>query len=207
MANKAALILVIIIGLIAILGCGQLAKLRNDEPKIVRDEPSKDSPLIGKDWKSFDLKETDIKVDLPGEPKDRTPPMPASYKTVFSAMHIYSYDEKGLDSSYSELVPTGKKTFTIKELAETSMTALKKQIPSLTYDLDIQSDTNAKYNGTFTRNGKTYDVRGCCIYKKTKPSRVWAVMTLAPQDNPDAQQAGQRIINSVVFKDSDEVCK
>ena len=87
------------------------------------------------------------------------------------------------------------------------MTAFKRQIPDLKYDLDIRSDSNAKYNGTFTKFGKTFDLRGCCIYKKTNPARVWAILTFYPKDNPEAQAAGQRAIDSVVFNGSTEECE
>ena len=122
-------------------------------------------------------------------------------------MHIHSYDEADFASSYSQLVPTGKRSFQIKELADTSMAALKKQAHDLTYTLDIKSPTNAKYNGAFTRNGKNYELRGCCIYQKAKPARVWAVITLFPKDNDDGRTASQKIIDSVVFANSSEECK
>ncbi len=209
MTTKAKLLPVIIITVAAVLGCKQISEMANkgkEKPPEISESP-KTFTLAGKEWKSYDLKDTDIKVDLPAEPKDMTPPLPASYKSVFSAMHIYSYDEMGFNSSYSELVPTGKRKFTIKELADTSMTALKRQVPDLKYELDISSDTKAKYNGTFTRNGKPYEVRGCCIYKTGSAARVWAILTLYPKDSPDGQTASSRIIESAVFRDSAEVCK
>jgi len=195
----------IILGLFVVLGCSQLSKLRNaestntSEPTQAKSEP--------KEWKTYDLDQTDIKVDLPQAPKNKTPPMPPSYKEIFSAAHIYSYDDKDFGSSMTELVPTGKRKLTLKELADTSMTALKRQMPDLTYTLDTRSDTNTKYNGTFTRNGKSFDVRGCCIYKKDAPARVWAVLTLIPRDNAEAATTAQRIIDSVSFKNSSETCK
>lgn len=209
MTAKTKLLPVIILIFAAVLGCKQISELANkdkEKPPVITDGP-KTFTLTGKEWKTYDLAGTDIKIDLPAEPKDQTPPLPASYKSVFSAMHIHSYDEMGFNSSYSELVPTGKKKFTIKELADTSMTALKRQVPDLNYTLDVRSDTNAKYNGTFTRNGKPYELRGCCIYKMGTDSRVWAVLTLYPKDNADAQTASQRIIESAVFRGSDEQCK
>ena len=210
--NKAVLPL-LIVGLLAVLGCSKLSQLANSESNSRTDEPrptgdiSRSFSLAGKEWSSNELKDTDIKVDLPGTPADKTPPLPPSYKQVFSAMHIYSYDDKDFASSYTEMVPTGKRKFTIKELADTSMAAMKKQLPDLTYTLDVKSDSNAKYNGSFTKNGKSFDVRGCCIYKKDGSARVWAVLTLIPKDNSDAQTAGQRIIDSVSFKNSTEACK
>jgi hypothetical protein len=210
MANKAALFPFIILGLVTILGCGRLAQqISNDKPKTGNDGPNTFT-LDGKEWNSFDLDQSDIKVDLPGQPIDKTPTssqLPPGYKEVFSSMRVHAYDEKDFGSSYTQLVPTGKRNFKIKELADTSMTALKRQAPDLTYTLDIKSETNAKYNGTFTRNGKSFDLRGCCIYKKTNPARVWAVITVYPKDNADARTAGQRIIDSVVFNGSSEECK
>lgn len=210
--NKAVLPL-LIVGLLAVLGCSKLSQLANSGSNSHTDDPrptgdiSRLFSLAGKEWSSNELKETDIKVDLPGAPVDKTPPLPPSFKEVFSAMHIYSYDDKDFASSYTEMVPTGKKKFTIKELGDTSMSAMKKQLPDLTYTLDVKSDSKAKYNGSFTKNGKSFDVRGCCVYKKDAPARVWAVLTLIPKDNADAQTAGQRIIDSVSFKNSTEVCK
>jgi hypothetical protein len=209
MTAKTKLLPVIILIFAAVLGCKQLTELANTnkaKPTPI-DDPPRTFTLAGKEWKTYDLAGTDIKIDLPAEPKDQSPPLPASYKSVFSAMHIHSYDEMGFNSSYSELVPTGKRKFTIKELADTSMAALKRQVPDLNYTLDIRSDTNAKYNGSFTRNSKPYELRGCCIYKMGIDSRVWAVLTLYPKDNADGQTASQRIIESAVFKGSDEVCK
>jgi hypothetical protein len=209
MANKVSLFVVILLGLIVILGCGQLTELGKSGSN-ARSDDSKTFSLSGKEWKSLDLAQTDIKVDLPGTPSDKTPDvaqLPPSYKAVFSDVHIYSFDEKDFASSYTQLVPTNKMNLGIKDLADTSMTALKKQIRDLTYTLDIKSDTNAKYNGSFTRNGKSFDLRGCCVFKKTEPRRVWAVLTLYPKDNADAGQAGKRIIDSVVFNGSSEECK
>jgi len=212
MAKKTTLLPFLIVGLAVVLGCSKLAELRNGDSKANNDtkqtgDISKTFSLAGKEWNTNELKETDIKVELPGTPADKTPPLPPSYKAVFSAMHIFSYDDKDLASSYTEMVPTGVRKWTIKELADTSMTAMKKQLPDLTYTLDVKSESNAKYNGAFTKNGKTYDVRGCCVYKKDGPARVWAVFTLIPKDNADAQTAAQRIIDSVVFKGSAETCK
>ncbi len=206
MKRKASLIPFIILGLVATLTCKQWIKGDNTETKPPAGE-SKSFTLEGKEWSSYDLDGTDIKIEMPNKPKDLTPPLPPSYKAVFSAWHIYSCDEKGFQSSATELIPAGKQKFKIKDLADTSMTAVKKQLSDLTYTLDIRSETNAKINGSFTHNGKPYDLRGCCIYKPTKPARVWAITTLYPRDNTDAQTAGQRIIDSVVFKDSDEECK
>jgi hypothetical protein len=210
MANKAALFPFIILGLVTILGCGRLAQqISNDKPKTGNDGPNTFT-LDGKEWNSFDLDQSDIKVDLPGQPIDKTPTssqLPPGYKEVFSSMRVHAYDEKDFGSSYTQLVPTGKRNFKIKELADTSMTALKRQAPDLTYTLDIKSETNAKYNGTFTRNGKSFELKGCCIYKKTNPARVWAVITVYPKDNADGRTAGERIIDSVVFNGSSEECK
>ena len=209
MTAKTKLLPVFILIFAAVLGCKQLTELANTnkaKPTPI-DDPPRTFTLTGKEWKTYDLAGTDIKIDLPAEPKDQTPPLPASYRSVFSAMHIHSYDEAGFNSSYSELVPTGKKKFTIKELADTSMAALKRQVPDLNYTLDIRSDTNAKYNGSFTRNGKPYELRGCCIYKMGAQARVWAVLTLYPKDNADGQTASGRIIDSAVFRGSEEQCK
>jgi hypothetical protein len=211
--NRSALIIVILIGLTAVLACGRFSKLANSGSDTGSDEPKTLDPragaftLAGKEWTSFELAQTDIKVDLPGRPSDKSPEMPQNARTIFSAMRIHAYDDKDFASSFTELVPTGSRKFEIKYLADTSMAALKKQIRDLTYTLDIRSETNAKYTGSFTRNGKNYDLRGCCVYKKGNPARVWAILTLSPKDNADAQTAGQRIIDSVVFKDSSEECR
>jgi hypothetical protein len=86
------------------------------------------------------------------------------------------------------------------------MASLKRQIPGLTYTLDLKSDTNAKYNGSFSRNGKEFEVKGCCIQQKGANPRVWAVVTIFPKDNADGRTASERIINSAQFKDSSETC-
>lgn len=207
MANKTVIYVVVILALIPTLTCKRWKEVSKNDTPIIREEESRTFQLAGKDWNSYDLDQTDIKVELPGSPKDQSPQMPESYKAVFSAMHIHSYDEKDFASSFTELVPSGKRSFTIKELADTSMIAFKRQRPDLTYTLDIKSEANAKISGEFTRNGKSFDLRGCCIYRKGDPSRVWAVLTLYPKDNADGRNAGQRIIDSVVFKDSTELCK
>ena len=199
--------LIAAVGLAMVLGCGKLAELGNKVANTRTEDESRVFTLAGKEWTSFDLAQTDIRAELPGRPKDETPPISPNIKQVFSAMHIWSYDDKDFGSSFSQLVPTAKRQFKIKELADTSMGAIKKQAPDLTYTLDIRSDTNAKYNGMFTKNGKTYDLRGCCIYKIGRDARVWAVITLSPQGNADAQSASDRIIGSVVFADSSERCK
>ncbi len=206
MTNKFGSLTVVILGLAVMLGCRQLTQTQTDEPKN-GPETSSTFTLAGKEWTTQNLKDTDLTVSLPGNASDKSPQMPPSYKEIFSAMHIYSFDDKDFASSYTELVPTGKRSWQIKDLAETSLAALKRQIPTLTYTIDIKSESNAKYNGSFTRNGKAFDLRGCCIYKKSAPARVWAVLTLYPKDNADAQTAGQKIIDSVVLKDSTESCK
>ncbi len=209
MTNKASLLPLLILGLVTILGCGRLTQqVGNAEPKS-SPTTSDTFTLSGKEWKTFELDKTDIKVDLPGKPSDNTPlatQNPAGTDAVFSSVRIHAYDDKDFGSSYSQLVPTGKRAFTIKELADTSMDALKRQARDLNYTLDIRSPSNAKYAGTFTRNGKTFDVKGCCIYQKENPARVWAVITLYPKDNADGRTASQRIIESVVFKGSSEKC-
>ena len=200
----------LVLALVTVLGCGRLTdKLTNAEPKTSEPASSNTFTLAGKEWKTFELDQMDIKVDLPGQPSDKSPTeaqLPAGTKEIFTSMRIHAYDDKDFASSYSQLVPTGKRSFTIKEMADTSMIALKKQIRDLNYTLDITSPTNAKYNGTFTRNGKPYEVRGCCISQKS-PARVWAVITLYPKDNADGKTASERIIQSAEFKGSSESCK
>lgn len=211
MKNKLAFIVVSSLLLVVVLGCSQISELANkaantgDGPKTGKLE-SGSFTLTGKEWSSYPLDDTDVTVDLPGKPSDKTPPLPPSYRTVFSAMNIRAFDEKDFQSSVTELVPTGTRKFKIKELAETNIAAMKKQIPNLVDNIEIRSDTNAKLSGTFSKNGKNYELRGCCIYKKTSPQRVWAVLTLFPKENGDAQTASERIINSAVFKDSTEKC-
>ena len=210
MTDRASVLPVAILALVTVLGCGKLIRqATNDEPK-ASDVSSNTFTLAGKEWKSFDLDEMDIKVDLPGQPVDKSPEesqLPAGYKEVFSSMRIHAYDDKDFGSSYSQLVPTGARKFDIKYLADTSMTALKKQARDLSYTLDIKSPSNAKYNGTFTKNGKSFELKGCCIYQKSNPARVWAVITLYPIDNADGRTASRRIIESVSFKGSSEECK
>lgn len=215
MKNKASLIPFAIIALVTVLGCGRLTEqvnqsISNDKPpSALGEKPSGTFTLDGKEWQSYELTQTDIKVELPGLPGDKSPApsqFPRGTQEIFSSMRIHSYDEGDFGSSYSQLAPTGKRSFTIKELADTSMAALKKQAPDLTYTLDVKSPTNAKYNGTFTRNGKSFELRGCCIFKKENPSRVWAVITLYAKDNADGKTASERIIDSVVFAGSSETC-
>ena len=210
MKNKVAMLSSTVLLLVAVLGCARLSELskkkKNDNLTNPGSKRSSSFTLDGKQWNTYTLENMDATIELPGKPTDKSPVMPAEYRAVFSAMHINAYDEKDFQSSVTELVPTGAKKFTIKQLADTSMNALKRQIPDLAYTLDIKSETNAKLNGAFTKNGKSYDVRGCCIYQKAKPERVWEVLTLAPKDNADAQTASQRMINSVVFKNSTERC-
>ena len=210
MRHKASLIPFAIL-LVTILGCGRITERVSNavEPK-TRDEASNTFTLAGKEWKTVELDQMDIKVDLPGQPADKSPELsqlPSSYTEVFRSMRVHSYDDKDFQSSYTQLVPTGKRKFEIKMLADTSMAAVKKQMRDLTYTLDIQSATNAKIKGTFTRNGKSFELRGCCIYQKTNPARVWEVLTLYPTDNADGRTASQKIIESVLFRGSSEECK
>ncbi|MEO8574937.1 MAG: hypothetical protein ABI481_13310 [Pyrinomonadaceae bacterium] len=201
-----------IVALVAVLGCGRFGRQANNttDPRSASDQPSRAFTLAGKEWKTFELDHTDIMVDLPGPPSDKTPPptkLPDGIQNIFSSMRVHAYDDKDFGSSYSQLEPTGKNKFDIKGLADTSMTAIKRQAPDLNYTLEIKSPTNAKYDGTFTRNGKSYQLKGCCIFQKTNPSRVWAVITVYPKDNADGRTASQRIIESVAFKNSSEECK
>ncbi len=200
----------LVLGFVAILGCGQLTKQVKENLPKASEESSPNFSLAGKEWKTFELDSMDISVELPGQPNDKTPTaaqLPPGTKEVFNAMKIHAYDEKDFGSSYTQLEPTGKRKFQIKELADTSMAALKKQARDLKYSLDIKSDSNAKYDGTFTRNEKAFELKGCLIYQKTKPERVWSVITVYPKDNADGQTASRRIINSVVFKGSSEGCQ
>ena len=210
MANKASLIPFAILAFVAVLGCGRFLQTNTNEPRTEPGRGSNEFTLTGKEWKTIALDQIDITVDLPGQPSDKSPQpsqLPRSYTEIFSSIRVHSYDEKDFGSSYTQLVPTGKRKFEIKELADTSMAAVKKQRRDLTYTLDIQSPTNAKINGTFTHNGKTFELRGCCILKKDNPSRVWEVLTLYPKDNADGRTASQKIIDSAVFTGSSEECK
>lgn len=202
MKNKGALVIVIAIGLIAALSCRQWLQNSNNS-----NAPGT-ANVITKQWDSYDLPGTDVKVDLPAQPKDHSPTLPPpGIKEVFSNIHIYAYDEKEFSAGITELVPAVKRKWTIKDLADTSMASVKKQLTDLTYTVDVRSDTNAKYNGTFRRNGKTFELRGCCVYKPTKPARIWAVITFYPKDSADLENAGQKVIDSVVFKDTSEECE
>jgi hypothetical protein len=207
MTNKAGMFLIAVVGLVVVLGCGKLTELVKEAANDSNANQLKRSDPAAREWKRFDLADTDISVETPGKPGDRSSPMFGIYREVFSAMHVYSYDEKDFTVGMTELVPTGKRKFTIKELADTSMAAAKKQAPDLTYTLDIQSDTKARYNGSFTRKSRTFEVRGCCIYQKTDPKRVWAVVAIYAADSADAQAASQRIIESASFKGSSEECE
>src|ERR1051325_3020264 len=123
MKNKIGMSLVTMVGFAVVLGCGKLTELANKTANTRTDDAPKEFTLAGKEWKSYNLEQTDIKVELPGAPSDKTPSeslMPAGYKQIFSSMRIWSYDEKGFQSSYTQLVPSGKKKWTIKELADTS---------------------------------------------------------------------------------------
>lgn len=192
--------------LLVVLGCSKLTELANKSANSNTTEP-KSTALSDREWKSYDIANTDITVELPGTPKDITPPLPPPYKPFFSAMHISSLDAKDFQSSYSELIPTGKKKWGIKDLADTTMVAMKRQLSDLTYTTETKSDTNARVSGAFTKAGKSYVVSGCVVYKKDDPARVWAVISLYPKDSTDGQTAAQRIIQSVVFKNSTENCK
>lgn len=210
MKNKASIIPFAIVGFVVVLGCGRFSQQLNKSTETKPASDSSEFTLAGKEWKTFELEQMEMIVDLPGQPIDKTPPdamLPAGYKEVFSSMKIHAYDEKDFASSYTQLGLTGKKSLDIKQLGDTSMASLKRQLRDLTYTLEIQSPTNAKYDGTFTRNGKTYEVKGCCVLNKAKPSKVWAVITLFPTDSTDGRSASQRIIDSVMFGGSEEKCK
>lgn len=209
MRNQTTLFTLAIISIFLVLGCGQLTQKITNEAAKVETEKSGSFSLAGKEWKRVELANSDISVELPGQTADKTPSdsqLPPGSKDVFSGMKIHAYDEKEFGSSYSQLEPTGKRKFTIKELADTSMAALKRQARDLNYSLDVTSESKAKLSGTFTRNGLNYELRGCCIYKKTKPERVWAVITVFPKDSADGRTASERIINSATFAGSTETC-
>ncbi len=217
MTNKLNLFLVVFLCLASALACSKFTELAKNAANSVEKE-TKDSPklpsggpftLEGKDWKFYDISGTDIKIELPGEPKDKSPKpeqLPPGYKEIFSAMHISALDDGGFSVAASQLDPTGKRKFTIKELADTSMMAMKRQLPDLKYTLDTSSDTKAKYTGSFTKNGKDYEVGGCCLYKKTDPSRVWAIITFVPNGNADARTAADRALKNVTFSGGTDTC-
>ena len=207
MKNKVGILVVAGIGLVVVLGCGKLTEFVKEASNSGNSNQAKFSDKAAREWNTFELPNTDMKIEAPGKPGDRSSPMFAMYREVFSAMHVYSYDEKDFTVGMTELVPTGKRKFTIKELADTSMAAAKNQAPDLKYTIDIQSDSKAKYDGSFTRKGRTFEVRGCCIYQKADPKRVWAVIAIYAADNVDAQAASMRIIDSASFKDSSEECE
>ena len=211
MKNRSGSLLAVLFGMIAILACRPGAKVNNtaeppDSPESPRGDVSRSYTAEGKTWTAYDLDNSDIKIELPGKPTDKTPPLPPGFSQVFSAMNIQAYDDNDLGLGATELTPAGKRKWKIKELADTSMMATKRQLPDLEYTLDIASDTKAKYNGTFTKSGKSFELRGCCIYKKDDPRKVWAILALYAKDNADAQQAAQRAIDSVVFENSTEQC-
>lgn len=211
--NRANFIIVLMLGLIAVLACRPGANTENvaEKPASETDTPrgdvSKTYTDEGKTWNTYDLERSDIKIELPGKPSDKTPPLPPGFSEAFSAMNIQAYDDNDLSIGATELSPAGKRKWKIKELAETSMMATKRQLPDLEYTLDVTSDTKARYNGTFTKRGKSFELRGCCIYKKDDPRRVWAILTLYPKDNADARQAAERVINTVAFENSLEECE
>ena len=207
----------LILGLVTVLGCGRFFQGANNnitnssvETKPTTEPTSGPFTLAGKEWRSFDLDETDITVELPGEAKDISPKphqLPPNFSDVFTAMRLYSYDSGDFQSSYTQFAPTGKRQFQIKELGDTNMGSIRKQAPDLKYTLDVKSPTNAKYAGTFSRNGKEYELKGCVINQKVKPLRVWAVITVYPKGNADGETASRRIIESAVFEGSSEECE
>jgi hypothetical protein len=211
MKNKTSLLPFIILGLVIVLGCSRLGGKTDNGGLLSNSKTdSNEFTLADREWKSYDLDPMDIRVELPGAPADKTPPesmMPAGTKDIFSSIRINSYDDKDFQSSFSQLVPTGKRPFTIKELADTSMAALKKQARDLNYTVDVKSPTNAKLNGTFTRNGNPFEVHGCCIFKKDNPARIWAVITVYPKDSTDGKTASEKIIQSATFKGASEECE
>ena len=212
MSDKASLLPFAILLLITVLGCGRFTRqASNDSTPIPSSgQTSNIFTLDGKEWKSYDLDDMDIRVDLPGAPVDKGPPMsqmPAGTKEVFSSMRLHAYDEKDFASSYTQIIPTAKMNKGIKELADASMGALKKQASDLSYTVDMKSPSNVKYSGTFTKNGKNYELKGCCIFQKANPARIWSVITAYPIDNADGRTASERIIQSATFKGSSEECE
>jgi len=216
MKNRINIVLIVSVCLASSLACNKFTELvknasNSSETKNTEKTrlPSAEFSLEGKEWKFSDIKGTDISIEMPGEPIDRSPKpeqLPPSYKAIFSGMHISALDERGLSIAASQLDPTGKRKFTIKELADTSMQAMKRQLPDLKYELEVTSETKAKYTGTFTKNGREYDVRGCCLYKKADPLRVWAIITYFDKTNGDARTAAQRAIDGVKFAGGTDTC-
>ncbi len=216
MTNKVNLFLVLFLCLASALACNKFTELvknasNSSETKNTEKTklPATEFSLEGKEWKFYDIKGTDISIEMPGEPIDRSPKpeqLPPSYKADFSGIHVSALDDRGLSIAASQLDPTGKRKFTIKELADTSMQAMKRQLPDLKYELEVSSETKAKYTGTFTKNGKEYDVRGCCLYKKTDPLRVWAIITYFDKTNGDARTAAQGAIDGVKFVGGTDAC-
>ncbi|MBV9214792.1 MAG: hypothetical protein JO053_01340 [Acidobacteria bacterium] len=186
----------------AVIGCSKLTELANKASN------SNTQPQAGKTWVSYDLASTDMHAELPGPPKDESPALPEAYKAFYTAMHIYAYDAKDFQSSFTELVSTGKKKFEIKTLADTSMTVMKKQLTDLDSTVDVRSPTNAHVSGSFTKGGKNLELTGCVVYKKgANPEKVWSIFALYPKDSPDLKTQAERIVASASFKDSTESCK
>lgn len=145
MKNRAAILAAVVV-IFSVLGCGQLSeklggkKSSSSSPSSGPMPSSGEFSLDGKDWKRHELAKTDIAIDLPGEPKDELSDpskIPAGTRAVFSSMSLYSFDDGEFRSSYTQLTPAKKANVPIKQLADTSMASLKRQIPGLTYTLDI----------------------------------------------------------------------
>ncbi|MFZ1700329.1 MAG: hypothetical protein WBO10_08280 [Pyrinomonadaceae bacterium] len=207
--NKVNLLLIILILLIPVLACQQIANVGKEVSNAGSDEPTTNSDKP-KEWKIYGLDGTDISLELPGEPSDKSPQpeqLPASYKAIFSSMRIYALDKPTFSVSATELAPTDKRKWQIKDLADTSMAAMKRQLPGLNYTLDISSETKAIYSGSFSKNGKDYELRGCCIYKKNDTARVWAIISFYQKGSEEAKSSVERAIDSVAFNGTSEVCK
>lgn len=213
--NNLGLILAISIVVGFGLACSRFSQMVNNAASNSGNSNTQ-SPKIGtfsladKAWNTYDLENTDIKIDLPAKPSDKSPTdaqLPPSYKEFFSGIHVHALDYVDFSVGSSELVPTKKRKFTLKELADTAMTAMKRQLPDLKYNVDIKSDSNAKYTGTFTKGPRNFELRGCAVYKKSDPARMWAIIAFYDKTNEDARTAAERSTKSVIFKDSAEKCE
>ncbi len=216
MANRINLILLVVLCFVFALACNKFTELVKNASNSTETKntektklPATEFSLEGREWKFYDIKGTDISIEMPGEPIDRSPrpdQIPPSYKEVFSGLHVSALDDRGLSIAAMQLDPTGKRKFKIKELADKSMQAMKRQLPNLKYELEVVSETKAKYTGSFSKNGQEHIVRGCCLYKKSDPSRVWAIITYYYKENADAATAAQQAIDGAKFAGGTDSC-
>ena len=107
--NRPNATLTVIVCIISALACSKFTEMAKNTANTASPElpttASNDFSVEGKEWKFHDIAGTDIKLELPGEPKDKSPSpaeIPPSYRSIFSSMQISALDDHGFSVAASQ---------------------------------------------------------------------------------------------------------